>query len=108
VNIVKKAIEEPLRMISQNAGFEGSVVVEKVKAGKGDFGFNAQTDTYEGMMKAGIIDPTKVTRFALQNAASVSALMLTTQCMIAEKPKEESPMPPMPGGGGYGGMGGMM
>jgi len=108
VNIVKKAIEEPLRMISQNAGFEGSVVVEKVKAGKNDFGFNAQTDTYEGMMKAGIIDPTKVTRFALQNAASVSALMLTTQCMIAEKPKEETAMPPMPGGGGYGGMGGMM
>jgi chaperonin GroEL len=105
VNIVKKAIEEPLRMIAQNAGFEGSIVVEKVKAGKGDFGFNAQSDTYEGMMKAGIIDPTKVTRFALQNASSVSSLMLTTQCMIAEKPKEEAPMPPMPGGGGgYGGM----
>jgi len=108
VNIVKKAIEEPMRMIAQNAGFEGSIVVEKVKAGKGDFGFNAQTDTYESMLKAGIIDPTKVTRFALQNASSVSALMLTTQCMIAEKPKEEAPMPPMPGGGGYGGMGGMM
>jgi len=104
VNIVKKAIEEPLRMIAQNAGFEGSIVVEKVKAGKNDFGFNAQSDTYEGMMKAGIIDPTKVTRFALQNASSVSSLMLTTQCMIAEKPKEEAPMPPMPGGGGYGGM----
>jgi len=104
VNIVKKAIEEPLRMIAANAGHEGSIVVEKVKAGKDDFGFNAQTDTYEGMSKAGVIDPTKVSRSALQNAASVAALMLTTQCMVAEKPKEEPAMPPMPPGGGYGGM----
>jgi len=107
LNIVKKAIEEPLRMIATNAGFEGSIVVEKVKGQKGDAGFNALVDKYENMMKAGIIDPTKVTRFALQNAASVASLMLTTQCMVAEKPKEEVPMPPMPPGG-MGGMGGMM
>jgi chaperonin GroEL len=107
LNIVKKAIEEPMRMIANNAGFEGSIVVEKVKGQKGDYGFNAQTDKYENMMKAGVIDPTKVTRFALQNAASVSGLMLTTQCMVAEKPKEEPPMPAMPPGG-MGGMGGMM
>jgi len=107
VNIVKKALEEPLKMIAFNAGFEGSIVVEKVKNEKGDFGFNALTDTYENMVAAGVIDPTKVSRFALQNAASVAALMLTTQCMIAEKPKEESAMPGMPPGG-MGGMGGMM
>jgi chaperonin GroEL len=107
VNIVKKAVEEPLRMIAANAGFEGSIVVEKVKGKKGDFGFNAQTDRYENLMKAGVIDPTKVARFALQNAASVAALMLTTQCMVAEKPREEPAMPAMPPGG-MGGMGGMM
>jgi chaperonin GroEL len=107
LNIVKKAIEEPLRMIANNAGFEGSIIVEKVKNQKGDYGFNAQVDKYENMLKAGVIDPTKVTRFALQNAASVAGLMLTTQCMVAEKPKEEPPMPPMPPGG-MGGMGGMM
>jgi len=107
LNIVKKAIEEPVRMIADNAGFEGSIVVEKVKNQKGDYGFNALTDKYENMIEAGVIDPTKVTRFALQNAASVASLMLTTQCMIAEKPKEETPMPAMPPGG-MGGMGGMM
>jgi len=107
VNIVKKAVEEPLRMIAANAGFEGSIVVEKVKGKKGDFGFNAHDDKYENLMKAGVIDPTKVARFALQNAASVASLMLTTQCMVAEKPKEEPAMPPMPPGG-MGGMGGMM
>ncbi len=107
VNIVKKALEEPVKMIAFNAGFEGSIVVEKVKNEKGDFGFNALTDTYENMVEAGVIDPTKVSRFALQNAASVAALMLTTQCMVAEKPKEESAMPAMPPGG-MGGMGGMM
>ncbi|MBN1830384.1 MAG: chaperonin GroEL [Deltaproteobacteria bacterium] len=101
--IIKKAIEEPLRMIAQNAGFEGSIVVEKVKVGKEDFGFNALTDVYENLMAAGVIDPTKVARTALQNAASVAALMLTTQCMVAEKPKKENPMP-MPPGGGYGDM----
>ena len=104
VGIVKKSLEEPLKMIAFNAGFEGSIVLEKVREKKGAFGFNAQTDKYEDLYEAGVIDPTKVTRFALQNAASVSALMLTTQCMIAEKPKKESPMPPMPPGGGYGGM----
>ncbi|MBP8980126.1 MAG: chaperonin GroEL [Syntrophobacterales bacterium] len=103
-NIVKKALEEPLKMIAANAGMEGSVVVEKVKEKKGAYGFNARTDQYEDMLAAGVIDPTKVTRFALQNAASVASLMLTTQCMIAEKPEEKSAMPPMPGGGGYPGM----
>jgi chaperonin GroEL len=107
VNIVKKALEEPLRMIAANAGVEGSIVVEKVKEKKGPFGFNAGTEEYEDLVKAGVIDPTKVTRCALQNASSVAGLMLTTQCMVAEKPKKESAMPPMPGGGGYGGMGGM-
>jgi chaperonin GroEL len=105
VSIVKKALEEPLKMIATNAGFEGSIVVEKVKEKKGAFGFNARTDQYEDMIQAGVIDPTKVTRFALQNAASVASLMLTTQCMIAEKPEEKPAMPAMPPGGGYPGMG---
>jgi chaperonin GroEL len=109
VAIVKKALEEPLKMIAANAGMEGSIVVEKVKEKKGAFGFNARTDQYEDMIAAGVIDPTKVTRFALQNAASVAALMLTTQCMIADKPEEKGAgggMPSMPpgGGGGYPGM----
>ena len=107
VNIVKKAIEEPIKMIACNAGLEGSIVVEKVKEKKGSFGFNARTDVYEDMISAGVIDPTKVTRFALQNAASVSGLLLTTQCMIADKPEEKGAggMPAMPPGGGYPGMG---
>jgi len=108
VNIVKKAIEEPIKMIACNAGLEGSIVVEKVKEKKGSFGFNARTDVYEDMIAAGVIDPTKVTRFALQNAASVSGLLLTTQCMIADKPEEKGAgggMPGMPPGGGYPGMG---
>jgi chaperonin GroEL len=107
VRIVKKALEEPLRMIANNAGMEGSIVVEKVKDKKGAYGFNARTDKYEDMIAAGVIDPTKVTRFALQNAASVASLMLTTQCMVADKPKDEPAMPGMPpgGGGGYPGMG---
>ena len=100
VRIVKKALEEPLKMIANNAGMEGSIVVEKVKEKKGAFGFNARTDKYEDMIAAGVIDPTKVTRFALQNAASVASLMLTTQCMIADKPEEKSAMPAMPPGGG--------
>jgi len=109
VNIVKRSLEDPARQIANNAGMEGSVVVEKVKEGKDAFGLNAETGNYEDLVKAGIIDPTKVVRFALQNAASVAALMLTTQAMVAEKPKEESSMPAMPPGGGYGGgMGGMM
>jgi len=106
VAIIRKALEEPLKMIAFNAGFEGSIIVEKVKDKKGAFGFNALTDKYEDLIAAGVIDPMKVTRFALQNAASVSSLMLTTQCMIAEKPKREGPMmPQMPPGGGYGDMG---
>jgi len=110
INIVKRAIEEPLRQIANNAGMEGSVVVEKVKSEKGAYGLNAETGKYEDLIKAGIIDPTKVSRFALQNAASISGLMLTTEAMVAEKPKEDAPVPAMPpGGGGYGGgMGGMM
>ena len=109
VNIVTRSLEDPARQIANNAGMEGSVVVEKVKEEKGAFGLNAETGQYEDLIKAGIIDPTKVVRFALQNAASVAALMLTTEALVAEKPKEEPPMPPMPPGGGYGGgMGGMM
>jgi chaperonin GroEL len=101
VNIIRRALEEPVRQIANNAGFEGSVVVEKVKAEKAGFGFNAETGIYEDLMKAGVIDPTKVTRFALQNAASVASLLLTTEAMVAEKPKEkEPPMPQMPPGGG--------
>ena len=106
VNIVKRALEEPVRQIANNAGVEGSVVVEKVKEGKGAFGYNADKGQYEDLLKAGIIDPTKVTRFALQNASSVASLLLTTEAMVAEKPQEKDDMPPMPGGG-MGGMGGM-
>jgi chaperonin GroEL len=100
VNIIRRALEEPIRQIANNAGFEGSVVVEKVKSEKSGFGFNAETGIYEDLMKAGVIDPTKVTRFALQNAASVASLLLTTEAMVAEKPREKEPMPPMPPGGG--------
>jgi chaperonin GroEL len=108
VKLVIRALEEPVRQIANNAGAEGSVVVERVKEGKDAFGFNAETGGFEDLMKAGIIDPTKVTRFALQNAASVAALLLTTEAMVAEKPKEKEEMPAMPPGGGMGGMGGMM
>ncbi len=104
INIVRRAIEEPLRNIARNAGEEGSIVLDKVKNGKGAFGFNAATTEYEDMLKAGIIDPTKVVRTALQNAASVASLLLTTEAMIAEKPDDK---PAMPGGGMPGGMGGM-
>jgi chaperonin GroEL len=103
VDIVKRALQEPLRMIAQNAGVDGSIVVEHVQAKTGAFGFNAQTETYEDLVKAGVIDPTKVTRFALQNAASVASLMLTTEALVADKPRKETPGPPMPPGGGYGG-----
>lgn len=104
LNIVKRALEEPIRQIAENAGVEGSVVVEKVKAEKGAFGFNASSEQYEDLMKAGIVDPTKVTRLALQNAASVAGLLLTTGAVVTEKPKKEEKMPSMPGGGGMGGM----
>jgi chaperonin GroEL len=104
VNIIKRALEEPIRQISENAGFEGSVVVEKVKAEKASTGFDASKEEYVDMIKVGIIDPTKVTRCALQNAASVASLMLTTEVVIADLPEEKSAaMPAMPGGG----MGGM-
>jgi len=105
VNIIRIAIEAPLRTIVANAGGEGSVVVNEVKGGKGDYGYNARTDKYENMIAAGVIDPTKVTRLALENAASISALLLTTECVIAEEKEEGGgmPMPPM-GGGGMGGM----
>lgn len=104
IQIVKRAIEEPLRQIVANAGGEGSVVVNKVKEGKDAFGYNARDDKYEDLMKAGIIDPTKVSRVALENAASIAAMFLTTECVLAEKKSEQPAMPPMPGGG----MGGMM
>jgi chaperonin GroEL len=107
VKIVKKAIEEPLRWIANNAGAEGSIVLDKVKNGKGAFGFNAATEEFEDLLKAGIIDPTKVVRTALLNAASVAGLLLTTEAMVAEKPEEKSGAPAMPPGG-MGGMGGMM
>ncbi len=104
VNIVKRAIEEPLRQICFNAGVEGAVVVNKVREGKGDFGYNARTEIYEDMKKAGIIDPAKVSRVALENAASIAGLFLTTESVICDKPAPE-PQVPM---GGAPGMGGMM
>ena len=99
VNIVRKALEDPLRWIATNAGWEGSVVVDKVKNNKGPFGFNAASEEFEDLMKAGIIDPTKVVRTALQNAASVASLLLTTECMVAEKPEDKPSAPAMPPGG---------
>ena len=108
IKIVQKALEEPLKQIVNNAGLEGAVVLNKVKEGKDDYGFNAATDEYVKMIAAGIIDPTKVTRTALQNAASVSALLITTEAVVYEK-KEDEKAPMMPPGGmdGMGGMGGM-
>ncbi len=104
LNILKKALEEPLRWIAQNAGYDGSIVIEKVKSEKGNFGFDAWKEQYTDMVEAGIIDPTKVVRTALQNAASVASLLLTTEAMVAEKPKEKEKYPPMPPGGGMGDM----
>jgi chaperonin GroEL len=98
VAILKRALQEPLRQIAENAGYEGSVVLNKVLEGKDDYGFNAQTEVYENLLESGVIDPTKVVRFAIQNAASVSGLMLTTEAMIAEKP-EKKKAPAMPPGG---------
>ena len=106
IKIIQKALEEPLRQIVDNAGIEGSVVLQKVKEGKDDFGFNAATETYENLIKSGVIDPTKVTRTALENAASVASLLITTEAVVFEKKEKEPPMPPMPGGG-MGDMGGM-
>ena len=104
IDIVKRAIEEPMRQIVANAGKEGAVIVQKVKEGKGDFGYNARTDSYENFLQAGVIDPAKVARVALENAASIAGMFLTTECVIADKPAPEPAMP----AGGAGGMGGMM
>jgi len=106
IKIIQKALEEPLRQIVNNAGLEGSVVLQKVKEGKDDFGFNAASEEYENLIKSGVIDPTKVTRTALENAASVASLLVTTEAVVYEKKEKEPPMPPMPGGG-MGDMGGM-
>ena len=106
IKIIQKALEEPLRQIVNNAGIEGSVVLQKVKEGKDDYGFNAQTEKYENLIKAGVIDPTKVTRTALENAASVASLLITTEAVVFEKKEREASMPNMPGGG-MGDMGGM-
>ncbi|HQB77336.1 MAG TPA: chaperonin GroEL [Tenuifilaceae bacterium] len=105
MQIVKRAIEEPLRQIVANAGLEGSVIVQKVREGKADYGYNARTDKYENLLQSGVIDPTKVTRVALENAASIAGMFLTTECVMVDK-KEENPMPM--GNPGMGGMGGMM
>lgn len=103
--IVRRALEEPIRCLTSNAGIDGSIVVQKIKEGKGDFGFNARTEVYENLFKAGVIDPTKVSRVALENAASIAGMLLTTECVIADKPKEEAPhshgAPDMGGMGGY-------
>jgi chaperonin GroEL len=103
--IVRRALEEPMRILTANAGIDGSIVVQKIKEGKGDFGFNARTETYENMFKAGVIDPTKVSRVALENAASIAGMLLTTECVVADKPKKEEPhahpAPDMGRMGGY-------
>jgi chaperonin GroEL len=107
VNIIRRAIEEPLRQLVANAGLEGSVIVEKIKSEKATVGFDVAKGEYTDMVEAGVIDPTKVARTALQNAASIASLLLTTECVIADKPEKEkaAPMPPMGGGGGYPGGG---
>lgn len=104
INIIRLAVESPLRAIVANAGGEGSVVINKIRENAGDFGYNARTDQYEDLFSAGVIDPTKVTRLALENAASIAALLLTTECVVADVKEEGPAMPPMGGGGGMGGM----
>ena len=108
IQIIRRAVEEPLRQIVHNSGGEGSVVIQKVKEGKADFGYNARTDVYENLIGAGVIDPTKVSRVALENAASVASMMLTTECLIAEEPEDDKGGHAVPDMGGMGGMGGMM
>ena len=109
INIVARALEEPLRQIAENAGFEGSVIVEHIKDQENEIGFNAATDKWENMVDAGIIDPTKVTRSALQNAASVASLLLTTEAVVADKPEpKDNNAAPAAGNPAAGGMGGMM
>ena len=93
INIVRRTLEDPARWIASNAGKEGSIVVDKIRSGKGSFGFNAATEEFEDLMKAGILDPTKVVRTALQNAASVAGLLLTTECIVAENPSEKGAAP---------------
>jgi chaperonin GroEL len=105
VQIVRRAIEEPTRQLADNAGAEGALIVEEIKKRKGNEGYNVATGEYEDLVKAGVVDPTKVTRSALQNAASISGLLLTTEALVTEIPEKEK-TPPMPGGG-MGGMGGM-
>ena len=105
IEIVKRAIEEPMRQIVANAGVEGAVIVQKVKEGKGDFGYNARLDVYQNLYESGVIDPAKVTRIALENAASIAGMFLTTECVLVEEKEDKAPaMPPQ----GMGGMGGMM
>ncbi len=102
--IVRRALEEPIRVLTQNAGIDGSIVIQKIREGKGDFGFNARTEVYENLFKAGVIDPTKVSRVALENAASIAGMLLTTECVVADKPKDEAPHShgaPDMGGMGY-------
>lgn len=109
IEIIRRAVEEPLRQIVENAGLEGSVVAQEIKKGKDDFGYNARTEKYENLYEAGVIDPTKVARVALENAASIAGMFLTTECVIVDQAEEEMPMPGgAPGMGGMGGMGGMM
>ncbi len=108
IKIVRRAIEEPLRQIVENAGQDGSVVVQKVKEGKDDFGYNARTNVYENLLESGVIDPTKVTRVALENAASIAGMFLTTECVLVDEKEETPAMPPMGGAPGMGGMPGMM
>ena len=108
VKIVRDALAIPARQIADNAGEDGSVVVSKIKEGKGNFGFNARTNTYEDLMKAGVVDPVKVTRNAIQAAGSIAGLVLTTETLVSDIPEENAgAMPPMPDMGGRGGMGGM-
>jgi chaperonin GroEL len=107
VDIVKRSLEEPIRQLANNAGLEGSVVVQRVKTEKTNIGYDVAQDKYVDMIDAGVIDPTKVTRSALQNAASIAALLLTTEALVTDKPEKEASMP-MPPGGGMGGMGGGM
>jgi chaperonin GroEL len=102
IHIVRRALEEPLRQIVANAGDEGSIVVQKIREGKADFGYNARTETYEKLFEAGVIDPTKVARVALENAASIAGMLLTTECVLSEIKEEKPAIPPM--GGGMDGM----
>ncbi|MDE5763324.1 MAG: chaperonin GroEL, partial [Bacteroidales bacterium] len=98
IQIIRRALEEPLRQIVANAGLEGAVIVDKVRAGKDDFGFNARTEQYENLFKTGVIDPAKVTRVALENAASIAGMLLTTECVLAEVKEDKPAAPAMPGG----------